>query len=325
MPNTQDYLKRYKNQNSNMSTQQATNGTVKNNFSFDNSKDYSQSTTNNYATRAAQSSNQNTNTNNNDYYQLARDQEYSLLLDKEVALENAKSNAMKYTQNALAANGLNNLGYGSSIQSGIYNNYINRAAQAQADYANNIRDINMQENEYNQQNANDRFESITTMLTAADSVDSMNNLLVDYGYGTVDGDGNFVWGTKPEGMSDDDWYQMKYYYNLQANALNSAGNINTYNSLEGLQNYFATLSGQVNDDGTLSQKYGNEANALWSYASAGAIQNNSVISVTNADGNTIFVRWTSSGFVPASETDYINSSSKYKLDWNSSQRWQKIS
>ena len=42
MPNTQDYLKRYKNQNSNMSTQQATNGTVKNNFFFFNSKDYSQ-------------------------------------------------------------------------------------------------------------------------------------------------------------------------------------------------------------------------------------------------------------------------------------------
>ena len=38
-------------------------------------------------------------TANEDYFQMARDQEFGMLFDKEVALENAKANAQKYTQN----------------------------------------------------------------------------------------------------------------------------------------------------------------------------------------------------------------------------------
>ena len=37
--------------------------------------------------------------NADNYYELARQQEYGTLYDKEVQLENAKQNALKYTQN----------------------------------------------------------------------------------------------------------------------------------------------------------------------------------------------------------------------------------
>lgn len=153
-----------------------------------------------------------------DYYKMARDQEYGLLFDKEVALENAKANALKYTQNSINAQGFGGTGYGSSMQSGIWNSYINKVNEANTQTASNIRDINLQEQQANQDQANDRFQSITTMLTQADTQENMDKLLTDYGYGTMDKDGNFVWGEKPAGMSDDDWYQMQYYYRMQKNA-----------------------------------------------------------------------------------------------------------
>lgn len=155
-----------------------------------------------------------------DYYQMARDQEYGLLFDKEVALENAKANAMKYTQNSINAQGFGGTGFGSSMQSGIYNTYLNKANEAMNDYASNIRQINQQEQNDLENKANDRFESVTTMITQADSLENVNQLLSDYGYGTIDKDGNFEWNAeKPEGMSDDDWYQMQYYYRMRTNDL----------------------------------------------------------------------------------------------------------
>ena len=174
--------------------------------------------------------------NTEDYYKLARDQEYNLLLNKEVALENAKSNAMKYTQNQINAQGFGGTGYGSSMQGGIYNNYLNKANEAYANYGENIKNINMQENEANLQKANDRFQSITTMLQGADSVDSMNKLLSDYGYGSIGEDGTFTWNEqKPEGMSDDDWYQMRYYYGMQKNAFDAENGVGSdgYNGAYG--------------------------------------------------------------------------------------------
>ena len=163
-----------------------------------------------------------------DYYKLARNQEYTALLDREVQLENAKANAMKYTQNQINAQGFGGTGYGSSMQGGIYNAYLNRLGEAQNQTASNVQNLNMQEHQEQLANDNDRFQSITTMLTQADSVDSMNSLLTDYGYGSVDANGEFQWGQKPAGMSDDDWYQMRYYYGLQKNALDQmTGSANT--------------------------------------------------------------------------------------------------
>lgn len=250
-----------------------------------------------------------------DYYKLARDQEYGLMFDKEVALENAKANAMKYTQNQINAQGFGGTGYGSSLQSGIYNTYLNKANEAKNDYAENIRNINLQEQQAMQDQANDRFQSVTTMLQGADTTENMNQLLTDYGYGSVDKDGNFVWNAeKPEGMSDDDWYQMQYYYRMKANdfAQQSEGQ-GALGSYEALSNYLATLSGTTDTSGAPTQTFGAEAQTLWAYGSSGQITNGGVVAVTNGQGQTVYLKWTQYGFVKSDQNEYNGADHQYTL------------
>ena len=251
-----------------------------------------------------------------DYYKLARDQEYGLLFDKEVALENAKANAMKYTQNQINAQGFGGTGYGSSMQSGIYNTYLNKASEAKNDYAENIRAINLQEQQELKDQANDRFQSVTTMLQGADSTENMNQLLTDYGYGSVGEDGNFVWNVeKPEGMSDDDWYQMQYYYRMKSNdfAQQTEGQ-GALGSYEALENYMATLSGTTDSEGNPTQQFEAETKTLWSYATGGQIDVGGVVAVTNGLGQTVYLKWTQYGFVKSNQDEYNNANHQYTLD-----------
>lgn len=264
--------------------------------------------TNDYLKRYNETENNLVRPNSNigqgdDYYKLARDQEYGLLFDKEVALENAKSNAMKYTQNQINAQGFGGTGYGSSIQSGIYNTYLSKANEARDDYANNVRSIDIAEQQAMTDQANDRFESITTMLQGADSTQSMNELLSNYGYGEVDSNGNFHWGSKPEGMSDDDWYQMQYYYRLKSNEIKEEEGV-TYSTLNDLRN-----SKYVKPDGTtstLNNDYYYETDYLWTSALGGSYNPGDVFSITNSKNNTIYLEWTGNGFRQVSENYYYS-------------------
>jgi len=237
-----------------------------------------------------------------DYYKLARDQEYSLLLNKEVALENAKSNALKYTQNQINAQGFGGTGYGSSLQSGIYNNYMNKANEAYADYGNNIRNINYQESEANANQANDRFQSITTMLSQADNVDSMNKLLTDYGYGSVDANGNFNWNAqKPEGMSDDDWYQMQYYYGIQKNALNQTnGNLFNYDS----KFVYYDKDGNVQRSTKNKDAWNWEVDTAEAYVASGDFKNGSYVALENNQGQTIYLQIINGQYYYAKPEDF---------------------
>lgn len=256
-----------------------------------------------------------------DYYKLARDQEYGLLFDKEVALENAKANALKYTRNQINAQGFGGTGYGSSIQSGLYNTYLSKANEARNDYAENIRNINLQEQQAKQESDNDRFQSVTTMLQGADTKENMNKLLVDYGYGTLDKDNNFVWNKeKPEGMSDDDWYQMQYYYRMKANDLDQVADETSFklNSFDNLFNYMATQSGKINENGDAVQQFSAETKALWTYATANQVDNNGVVKVTNGEGKTTYLKWVGNGYVPSNATEYEGAKSKYTCKWNGS-------
>lgn len=252
-----------------------------------------------------------------DYYKLARDQEYGLMFDKEVALENAKANAMKYTQNQINAQGFGGTGYGSSLQSGIYNTYLNKANEARTEYANNVRAINLQEQQAMQDQANDRFQSVTTMLQGADSTENMNKLLVDYGYGSINEEtGEFTWNAeKPEGMSDDDWYQMQYYYRMKSNDFaQQTENQGALGSYEALANYMATLSGTTDSEGNPTQQFGAEAQTLWAYGSSGQIANGGVVAVTNGLGQTVYLKWTQYGFVKSNQNEYTNANHQYTLE-----------
>ena len=247
--------------------------------------------------------------NTEEYYKLARDQEYSLLLNKEVALENAKSNALKYTQNQINAQGFGGTGYGSSMQSGIYNNYMNKANEAYSDFGKNIQNINMQQQEANIANANDRFQSVTTMLQGADGVESMNKLLTDYGYGSMDENGNFTWNkTKPEGMSDDDWYQMQYYYGMQKNAFdqenaNANGNHAVFDFNAGSFMY-TDADGKNYRSVEAGKDFEQELNATRMGIATGSIPNGSYIHLQTKQGKHLYLKYEGGQVYYTTKSDY---------------------
>lgn len=255
-----------------------------------------------------------------DVYQLARDQEYSTLLDKEIQLENAKENASKYANAQLGNSGMLGTGYGSTQKSAIYGQYMNALGNAQNTAQSNISNINLEESQANQEAANDRFESITTMMSSATSKDQMDSLLKDYGYMDEKGE----WKTKPEGVSDDDWYQMKYYYNLQKDSLGTADdnfNGSYYTSADALKQGTFDYDGIVYSFG---DKYDGEINFLQSKAQSGNVSYGTVIKMKNASGQTIYVKYTKSGFRQASENEFQNSDSKKTLayEWTSGSDWK---
>lgn len=252
--------------------------------------------------------------NTEDYYKLARDQEYNLLLNKEVALENAKSNAMKYTQNQINAQGMGGTGYGSSVQSGIYNNYLNKANEVYSDFGKNIQAINVQEQEANYAKANDRFQSVTTMLQGADSVDSMNKLLTDYGYGSIDKKtGEFKWNeAKPEGMSDDDWYQMQYYYGMQKNAFDEASNTDNQAVLNFGANQYMYTDGDGKNYRTVNKgdDFEQELYATQMGISTGSIPNGSYIHLQTKEGKHMFLKYENGRVVYVNKSDYDSADAK---------------
>jgi len=270
----------------------------------------------------SQPTTQSSSTSASDYYSLAKQQEYSKLLDSEVQLENAKQNAMKYTQNQINAQGLGGSGVGSSMQSGMYNKYLNSLGSARQDYNTNIQTLDYQQAQEQQANADDRFQSITTMIGTADDLDSLNSMLSDYGVGSYDSSGNFTLSkTKPEGMSDDDWYQMKYYYNLQKKAIESNNDdTNYFTSLDSLRNYANASRGETDSSGNLVSSFETETNTLWQYANAGSIARDSVIALTNGSGKTIYVKYTKNGFVAANESDYNKANHQYTITRNNSSK-----
>lgn len=259
-----------------------------------------------------------------DYFKLAKEQEYGLLFDKEVALENAKANALKYTKNEINAQGFGGTGYGSSMQSGIYNSYLNRANEAKEQYADRIREIGVEERENALADANDRFQSVTTMVQGADTLENMNQVLTDYGYGSVDKDGNFVWNAeKPEGMSDDDWYQMQYYYRMKKNDFDASNSdTNVVNTLQGLQNMTFELqdndtSGDKNHHagtiGTLGEWFGEESKWLIHKANYGELEKDCVIKVTNGRGDVIYLKWDGEGYSQVNSQAYKTAENKHTL------------
>ena len=121
-----------------------------------------------------------------DYHKMARDQEYKALLDKEIQLSNAKSNALKLTGNQMAAQGMAGTGYGSTVQSGIYGQYMNALGQAQNASQQNIANIDMQE-------AQAKQDILFEAIVAEEKIEVTEDELAEY----VQGAAQTV-GAKPE-------------------------------------------------------------------------------------------------------------------------------
>lgn len=248
---------------------------------------------------------------NSQYYEMAKKQEYASLLDKEIELENARSAALKHTNNQMAAQGFSSQGYGASYNSSMTGRYLNALGNAQNVYKANVDNLDYQQHQEEVANANDRFESITTMITQANDIDQVNSLLTDYGYGSMvenNGKMEFQWNEKPEGMSDDDWKQMRYYYNLQKSALDIDEYAAVYGDLDTWKSaYFVDGNGNAKKVG---KEFKNESAVLWANINAGKYSYGTIIKMQNEDGEVIYVQWTKNGLKMSNEKAYNSSEKK---------------
>ena len=121
---------------------------------------------------------------NVDYYQLLKDESYKTMLSKEIQASVAQDNALKYTNNAVKANGYGNQGLSESARVGIANGYSKALMDAQADHEQNLMNINQQEHAA----AEDEFNSFATLMSSATSSAQLADILNGYGI-TVGEDG----------------------------------------------------------------------------------------------------------------------------------------
>lgn len=256
--------------------------------------------------------------NINQYYEMAKNQEYSALLDKEVQLENAKANALKYTQNALNARGMGSQGYGSSMNSGIYNNYLNAFANAQNTYQSNVNQLNQAQRNEILEADNEDFENLTTSIVDATDRDSLNALMD--GYGVKVKDGKLV---KPDNMTDKDFALLQYYYIGKQNEFDSedesygdyTGQVyeNSTNALNNIT-YTTSINHKTQK---LSDDYGNRITTrIVNAANNGQFVNGDVIHYSNGDGRDAYLRFTTNGWQVIDKQTFKNSD---KTKWKATQ------
>lgn len=251
------------------------------------------------------SNNSANNYSSGDYYQMARDQEYSALLDREIELETAKQNALKYTNNQMAAQGYATQGYGSSNMTGIYNQYMNAMSGAKRDYQTNLNNINYQEYQDRLAENNNRFGMIVSMISDGyGNIDLINQMLSDYQLGNIDENGNFVFGEKPENMSDDDWNRIKYAYNIQLRGEQSTQS--AYYKDEDSFRSTATFDTGNGKSSLISEKFKHETNKLMENINNGVYKEGTVIMMQNGSGQKVYVKVENGGFRIVTESEYNN-------------------
>lgn len=117
-----------------------------------------------------------------DYYEMLKNESYKALLSKEVQASNARDQALKYTKNAVNANGYGTQGLAESTNTGLANQYLSALQTAQTEYQNDISDINKAQLEKKLETDNTNFESLTTLMGNCSSAAQLNKTLTTYGY-----------------------------------------------------------------------------------------------------------------------------------------------
>lgn len=135
-----------------------------------------------------------------DYYKSLKEEKYRVLLDSEIQLANAKQNAMKATNNNMAALGMGGSGYGVVASSGIGNDYLNAMRGVRSDYDASINNINQQQRTEQIAQENTDVNNISSAFDNATSEADLNKVLSGYGI-ELDENGNFT-GEYWDSLSD---------------------------------------------------------------------------------------------------------------------------
>ena len=135
-----------------------------------------------------------------DYYKSLKEEKYRVLLDSEIQLANAKQNAMKATNNNMAALGMGGRGYGVVASSGIGNDYLNAMRGVRSEYDSAVTNINQQQRTEQIAQENTDVGNISSAFENATSEADLNKVLSGYGI-ELDENGNFT-GEYWDSLSD---------------------------------------------------------------------------------------------------------------------------
>lgn len=233
-----------------------------------------------------------------------REQNYKSYYNTAIQAYNMKNRAQKYLDNALASQGLNTQGYGSSAHVGINNEALNLYAQAQSDYNNNEMQITEDAiNRYDQKQTEQDNQLITFIQNAIDNgdKDAINKYLQNYGYLDEYGNQTDKWNNL-----DDDrkaFIQSVIDGKDLGTANDNMGNY--YNNQDAFKaGTYINRNGEVY---TLGEGFSNECNELFTKISNGTYKYGTTIHMKNKWGDDIYLEYTKDGVRQITKQEYINS------------------
>lgn len=246
-----------------------------------------------------------------DSYDLRRQENYIGLLDRELELEASKQNALKYTQNQMANQGLASQGYGSSVNAGIYNQYANAFQQAQSDYNFEQAGLDLEERQTIQAQQQQNMANLDNLINSATSQEELEKIYEQYGFGTYDEDGNFVLGNKPEGMSTFDWTRYGVKYDQMSGDKQSAY---TYD-ITGLEG--ATFENSKGDLKSFGERFTDGSYDRLKFGiSQNKFENGSVIRMVgkNSNKDIVYLEYSNGQFRIVTKDEYDNAKTKYYVN-----------
>ena len=111
------------------------------------------------------------------HYNDLRKESYRTMLNSEIQASIAKDRALKYTQNALAAQGLGSQGVSESARVGIMNDYHNANQDAVSQYRKELLGINQDERKEDLANFDTNAEYLTELLDGTKKQDIYGNVI----------------------------------------------------------------------------------------------------------------------------------------------------
>ena len=250
----------------------------------------------------------------NKYYDLANQHEYSQLADKEIQLENAKSLAMKYTNNSLANRGLSQTGYGASVNANINNSWLNAYQNAVSNTESNV-STNEQNRAKEVMEVNeDRLKTAMTDIASATSDELLTSALSETGITIGKNADGSTYLIKPDDMDDTTFKQISYQYKAVKDSLASQSNVGTsYGTRDDFLNgTFTNDKGYVKN---LKDTFSDESEVLFANMANGVYKNGTVVRMDNGLGDTIYVLVSSNGVSLTTKEAYYNASMKDKLTY----------
>ncbi len=152
------------------------------------------------------------NEQQSDYYNKLKSESYRALLDSNIQASVARDNALKYSNNQIRNSGYGTQGLAESSRLGIFNTYQNALNDAQTAHNTNLTNIALEQEQQALDNANQDFESLTTLMSSATDLNQLNSVLGNYDIQV--GEDGILSGAGYDNLDDRSKKQLGAYYNL---------------------------------------------------------------------------------------------------------------